>query len=254
MELLIDNYKIYYEKHGDNVEKPPVLLLHGWGTSIRSFDPVIGFLSQTHSVYALDFPGFGESPDPEEPIDTYAYADITEKFMEALKLHKPIVMGHSFGGRVSIILASRMEFSNLVLIDAAGVKPPRSMGYFFRIYSYKFMKAFCSLPLIRGIYGEFLDAYRSNAGSEDYKSATQTMKRILSIVVNQDLQKHMPMIKAPTLLVWGELDDATPVSDAKIMESRIKGSGLVVLKGAGHYSYLDRFDQFKAVISSFLGI
>ena len=91
-----------------------------------------------------------------------------------------------------------------------------------------------------------------NAGSSDYKNASPMMRQIMSKVVNEDLQHLMPSIQAETLLVWGELDDATPLSDAKIMEKKIPGAGLVVFSGAGHYSYLDCLGQFFRVIDVFL--
>ena len=78
------------------------------------------------------------------------------------------------------------------------------------------------------------------------------MKRILSKVVNEDLKHVMPLIKAPTLLIWGENDTATPIGDAKIMEKLIPNAGLVSFPGCGHYSFLDNPIQFAAVLRSFL--
>ena len=91
-----------------------------------------------------------------------------------------------------------------------------------------------------------------NAGSSDYKNATPMMRQIMSKVVNEDLQHLMPLIQVEKLLVWGDLDDATPLSHAKIMEKKIPGAGLVVFPGAGHYSYLDCLGQFLRVIDVFL--
>lgn len=254
MVINVDNYSINYITAGDmsDTSRPPIILLHGWGVDHTSFLPVIEFLGETHRVYAPDFPGFGGSPEPECPIDIFQYAELTQKFIEKLDIQKPVLMGHSFGGRVSIILGSRIELTGIMLIDSAGIVPTRGIDYHVKVWSYKLMKNFCSLPLIRNIYGDFLNAYRGNAGSDDYKKASQTMKRILSTIVNQDLKSYMPSIKYPTLLFWGELDDATPLSDAKIMESLIPDAALVVVKGGGHYSYLDNFPLFKSVSLSFL--
>jgi pimeloyl-ACP methyl ester carboxylesterase len=78
------------------------------------------------------------------------------------------------------------------------------------------------------------------------------MRAILSKVVNEDLKHVMPNIKAPTLLIWGENDTATPLSDAKTMEKLIPDAGLVSFAGCGHYSFLDNPVQFAAVLTSFL--
>ncbi|MDE5827850.1 MAG: alpha/beta hydrolase, partial [Duncaniella sp.] len=107
------------------------------------------------------------------------------------------------------------------------------------------------------IYGKekaerMLDAKRAKAGSSDYASASPMMRRILSKVVNEDLTDRLDKIKAPTLLVWGENDTATPLKDAKKMEGLIPDAGLVSFPGCGHYSFLDNPGQFAAVLRSFL--
>ena len=97
-----------------------------------------------------------------------------------------------------------------------------------------------------------LDARRAKAGSSDYANATPMMRRILSKVVNEDLTDRLASIKAPTLLIWGENDTATPLTDAKKMERLIPDAGLVSFPGCGHYSFLDNQGQFAAVLRSFL--
>ncbi|MDR1671718.1 MAG: alpha/beta hydrolase, partial [Alistipes sp.] len=86
----------------------------------------------------------------------------------------------------------------------------------------------------------------------DYNAASPVMRGTMSKVVNEDLRRFMPLIQAPTLLVWGSEDTATPIGDAKIMERLIPDAGLVTFPGAGHYSFLDRPAQFAAVLDSFL--
>ena len=78
------------------------------------------------------------------------------------------------------------------------------------------------------------------------------MRAILSKVVNEDLCHLMPKIKASTLLFWGDRDTATPLSDAKRMESLIADAGLVVAQGAGHFSFLEQADLYYRVVRSFL--
>ncbi len=98
-----------------------------------------------------------------------------------------------------------------------------------------------------------IERRRAKAASADYNAASPVMRGTLSKVVNEDLRRFMPSISAPTLLVWGEKDTATPLRDAKIMERLIPDAGLVVFPGAGHYSFLERPAQFAAVLDSFLG-
>ncbi|MGL4336438.1 MAG: alpha/beta fold hydrolase [Turicibacter sp.] len=246
MFIKIDDLNVYYEVEG---EGQPIILLHGWGQSVAAFKPVFDYLKTNFKVYNIDFPGFGKSEEPKTIWSVYDYADMLEKFVSQLNIFEPTIFGHSFGGRVGIIYAGRQNTINkLVLVDSAGIKPKRGLDYYARVYTYKLGKRILSLPGLK-VYKEQMMA---NAGSSDYKSASSTMRQIMIKVVNEDLQHLMPKIKASTLLVWGDADDATPIGDAKIMEKLIPEAGLVVFEGAGHYSYLDRLPQFLRVIDVFL--
>lgn len=109
------------------------------------------------------------------------------------------------------------------------------------------------MPLIYGKNAQKrIDQIREKRGSSDYNNASEMMRRTLSKIVNEDLKSVMPSIKAPTLLIWGENDTATPLRDAKIMERLIPDAGLVSFSGCGHYSFLDNPYQFAAVLRSFL--
>lgn len=246
MKINLKNVSVYYEVEGQG---HPLLLLHGWGQSVEAFRPIIEHLKKEFKVYTLDFPGFGQSEEPKEAWSVYDYADLVEAFIQTLNLDHPTVLGHSFGGRVGIIYAGRQKpLNKLILVDSAGVKPKRGLGYYARIYTYKLGKKVLSLPGLT-IYKEKLMA---QAGSSDYQQASPMMRQIMSRVVNEDLQHFMPSIQVETLLVWGELDDATPLKDAKLMEQAIPNAGLVVFEGAGHYAYLDCLAPFLRVMDVFL--
>lgn len=249
MYTTIMGQKIYYEVHG---EGRPIVLLHGWGTSLRLYDDVVTYLKENFKVYTLDFPGFGQSEDPSEIWSVYDYADMTEAFLNEMDIKAPILMGHSFGGRISIILGARIEVNKIILVDAAGIKPSRGMNYYRKVYFYKTMKILEKFPGVRPLFGDLIDAYKYKAGSSDYKSASPIMRQVLSKVVNDDLQSHLPKITAPTLLIWGSEDTATPVSDGRIMEEKINDAALIVFEGAGHYSYLEKPHDFKAIVTSFV--
>ena len=78
------------------------------------------------------------------------------------------------------------------------------------------------------------------------------MKQVLVKAVNYDQTDLLCNIDVPTLLIWGENDDATPLEDGKIMEEKIAGAGLVVIKDCGHYSFIEKQAQFNSVLRSFL--
>jgi len=249
MYTTINNLKVHYEVHG---EGQPIVLLHGWGTSLRLYDSVMNFLKSNYKVYTLDFPGFGLSEEPKNVWSVYDYADMTEIFLDEQSIKNPVLMGHSFGGRISIILGARRAIKKIILVDSAGVKPKRKANYYLKVYFYKFMKHIERIPGMRLLFGDLIDAYRNKAGSTDYKSASVMMRRILSKVVNDDLQHLMEKISASTLLIWGSNDTATPVADGRIMEKKIPDAALIVFDGAGHYSYLERPLEFKAIVENFI--
>lgn len=249
MIVNIDGTDINYEVSGEGAD---VLVLHGWGANIPAVLPIVNSLMGKMRVWAIDFPGFGKSALPPENWDVYSYADLVKKFVDKMEIKTPVLIGHSFGGRVCIILAGKkmLDINKIVLVDAAGIKPKHGMGYYFKVYSYKVAKKVASF--IGRFSKETEENIKSLFGSSDYKNANPVMRNIMVRVVNEDLQYLLPQIDKPTLLIYGSQDDATPVSDAKIMEKLIPDSGLVVLEGAGHFSYIDKNAQFGAVVRKFL--
>ena len=249
--ITVQGININYIQKGQGAD---ILVLHGWGANIGAVMPIVDLLCPHFRVTALDFPGFGQSGNPPANWDIYSYANFTAEFCRALDLRCPILMGHSFGGRVSIILSARkmMDICRIVLIDSAGVKPHHGADYYAKIYSYKAAKNFAKLV------GKFSqnaeDKIKSRFGSADYKNADPLMRTIMVRVVNEDLTNLLPDISHETLLIWGEKDDATPLADARLMEKRIPNAGLAVIGGAGHFSYLDNFAQFSAIMKSFLEV
>ena len=246
-----DNIDINITRQG---EGEPVLLLHGWGCTGEIFKHIASVLSTAYTTYSFDFPGFGASGEPTEVWGVEKYTQMVEAFVKENGIERPALMGHSFGGRVSIVFASRNEVSRLVLVDAAGVKPKRPFKYYWKVYTFKAMKWLCNTFLPKEKAQEIIDSRRKGAGSSDYNNASPMMRAILSKVVNEDLTHLMPAIKAPTLLFWGNLDTATPLSDAKTMERLIPDAGLVVAHGTGHFSFLENQGLFTAVIKNFFKI
>ena len=250
MEVIdIDGVKLHYTVEGSG---NPLILMHGWGCSHQTVASIAAVAAENHTVYNVDFPGFGESPEPPEVWGVEQYTRLIEEFARRLGLERPSLVGHSFGGRVGLLFASRGDVDKLILIDAAGVKPRRSLKYYYKVYSFKLMKRLMRLIFGRQGAERRIEAQRARRGSADYASSSPRMRAILSKVVNEDLKSVMPSIKAPTLLIWGEDDTATPMRDARTMERLIPDAGLVSFPGCGHYSFLDNRGQFAAVLRSFL--
>ena len=118
---------------------------------------------------------------------------------------------------------------------------------------FKMGKAVLNLPPVKAAFPDALDRFRAHFGSADYNAATGFLRDTMVKVINEDLQPYLKNIARPTLLIWGDQDTATPMRDAHIMEKEIPDAGLVVVKNAGHFSFLKDPYLVIAVIQSFLG-
>lgn len=250
-DIIIDGKKVHYDESGPDDGKP-VLLMHGWGCNHSTVKWIADSLNDKMHVYNVDLPGHGASPEPESAWGVEDFTDLMEKFCKNLNIEDPVLIGHSFGGRVSIMMGSRNPISRIVLVDAAGIPPKRPLKYYFKVYSFKTAKKV--LPVIFGkkAGGKMIDQWRGKAGSADYNNSSPMMRAVMSRCVNEDLTGYLPKIKASTLLLWGEQDRATPLSDAKLMEKLIPDAGLVSWPDCGHYSFLDNPHGFRAVLRKFL--
>lgn len=251
MKIVIDNLSLNYVDEGDSEEV--VLILHGWGANIQSMRPVSNIIADRYRILMLDLPGFGESEEPATVFDSYDYADLIIKFLNALNIEKATLIGHSFGGKISSIIAAKNpeRVKKMVLIDSAGLIPKRGVNYYAKVYSYKVKKwLFNHLPIPDKENRR--KKYQEKYGSDDYKNSSGIMRKIMVTVVNENIRDLLKDIKCEVLLIWGENDDATPLYMGEIFEKEIEDSGLVVLKDSGHFSYIDDYFTFSAVINSYL--
>lgn len=251
MESVINNVQSHWLESG-NPDGQPIVLMHGWGCNATTLASIQKVAEATHRVINVDFPGFGQSHEPDSVWGVEDYTLWLRALLEKLGIEKPVLLGHSFGGRVGIMYSSRWPVSKLILVDAAGIKPHRTINYYVKVYSFKLMKRLAPLFMGRKRAQKYIDEQRAKRGSSDYAGASARMRTIMSKVVNEDLRHLLPSISAPTLLIWGENDTATPMRDAHIMEKSIPDAGLVSFPACGHYSFLDNPRQFAAVLRSFL--
>jgi pimeloyl-ACP methyl ester carboxylesterase len=230
----------------------PIVILHGWGAHIEAVGPILTALQGASDLIALDLPGFGDSDAPDRAWDVDAYARFMIHFLDELAIERAHLVGHSHGGRVSIALAADESdrVGRLLLVDSAGIPPKRGWRYRRRVAVAKLGRV---LGKLGGGPGRRLqERMRARVASRDYLEASETMRGTLRAVIAADLTDRLPRIRASTLLVWGDRDEDTPLWMGKRMEELIPDAGLVVLEGAGHYSYADSPGQFGAVARRFL--
>ena len=252
-DIEIKGLRIHYDETGPE-NAPAVLLMHGWGCDHTTVRSIAAALETDYHVFNLDLPGHGKSSEPSEAWGVGEYTEAMEEFCRELGISDPTLIGHSFGGRIGLLMASRNPISRMVLVDAAGIKPRRSLKYYIKVYSFKIARKVLPYIVGRNRAEKIIERWRGKAGSADYRNSSAMMRAVMSRCINEDLKHVMPQIKASTLLIWGTDDTATPISDAQYMEKHIPDAGLVAFDNCGHYSFLDNPGGFRAVIRNFMKI
>ena len=238
MKKKIQDVEINYIQYGEGKD---IILLHGWGQNIQMMKPLGDAFANRFRITILDFPGFGESEEPSEPWTINKYSSILEDFVKELDIKKPIVIGHSFGGRVAIRFSARNPIEKLVLFGSPCIRIKEDLSI-----TVKLLKKLKQLPGLNS-FGEFMKKY---IGSRDYKQASPIMRQTLVNVVNEDLSKYAREIEEPTLLIWGENDTEAPVNDAKELEKIMIDAALIILPGT-HYAYLENLPQVINILNNF---
>lgn len=241
MEIKINDVTVHYTQYGNNQGKD-LLLLHGWGQNIEMMKPIGDKLEKKFKITILDLPGFGKSSEPPFPWTLNDYSDMLELFVENLKIKKPIVIGHSFGGRLAINYSSDHIIEKLVLFGSP-IKPEKSTTS-LKVRTLKSLK---KIPGMDGI----AEKMKKYIGSRDYKAASTIMRQVLVNTVNKDLTENAKKIEEETLLIWGDHDDEASIDDANILEHIMPDAGLVILPGT-HYAYLENLNQVIKILDQFL--
>ncbi|MBR3290489.1 MAG: alpha/beta hydrolase [Clostridia bacterium] len=253
MQTTIDGRQVSYMDQG---EGDVILLLHGWGAQASTYRLIIDHLSARFRVVAPDLPGFGGSDEPPTAWNVDEYVAFVDAFVAALGLTEAAVIGHSNGGRILIKFLARpdcpLTVRKAILMDAAGIPARHGMGWHIRVYSYKALKKILNLKIVKKCFPNAVTRAQSRFGSEDYKNASPLMRQVMVKMLAEDVRPCLPNITASTLLIWGENDTATPLSDGRQMEAAIPDAGLVVFSGAGHFAFAERWGQCRAVLDSFL--
>lgn len=232
---------------------PIVLLLHGWGDTLATFDALIRELGEGRFI-RLDLPGFGGSALPSSPWDVARYARFVRHFLDKLGVAEPdVLIGHSFGGRIAIksVASGLFKPKKLVLIASAGAAArdgARRRAFAALAKVGKFLTAIPPLSLLKERLREGLYA---TAGSADYLQAGPLRETFLN-VVRENLKTDAEKIKVPTLFVWGERDTETPLAEARALAQAIAGSRLAVIPGAGHFVHLERPRETAREIRAFI--
>ncbi len=247
MYTSINNQNIYFQKVGQGKD---LILLHGWGLDASSFWPVVDLLKDQFTLWILDLPGHGRSDIPKSAFTITDYKNTVMKFIKELKIQKPIILGHSFGGRVTIKLASENPkiLDKIILEDSAGISQKSGIqnellkvlarGVKHLIPNIFNLKELLRLKLYKTLKSDYLD--------------TGLLKETFKKSINEDLTEDLKKISTEALIIWGENDQTTPLEDGKRMYQLIKNSKLVILEGVGHAPHISDPERFALYVKDFV--
>ena len=219
----------------------PLVFLHGWGCDARSFGGAMEYFSRRgRTCMTFSFPPFGGTDMPPEDWSLRDYSAFTLALLDKCAFDKVIFIGHSFGGRVAIDIASGEDKERayaLALVAAAGVRPRRGLRYALRRMAFKRDKRL----------GRDVTKYYS----PDWLALPERMRGVFSRIVSEDLTERLNDISCPTVLFWGDGDRETPPYMCGIMARRIRGAEAIRLKG-GHFAYAEDHVTFVTSLAELI--
>ncbi len=237
-----------------------LMLLHGWMCSAEMMKSIQIPMSEKMRTAAIDFPGHGRNGQSAQPLETWGvedYMELTAELIRLLDMAPCDIVGHSFGGRVAILLAATYPelVGRMVLCDAAGIRAEPGAKQSFKTSVYRALRhgldTMEKSKILKPWSERGKEALVQAFGSQDYRSLDPRMRETFKRIVNRDLTAELPKIKASTLLFWGSADRETPLWMGQKMEKLIPDAGLVVEEGAGHFAYLERGTSLMRILNSF---
>ncbi len=241
MKFTTKDVNINYVRYG-NISGKSIVYLHGWGQNIAMMKPVADPFSEEFDIIILDLPGFGDSEEPKSVWLLTDYVECIHELLVSLNIENPIIVGHSFGGKLGLLYASKYKVNKLVLFASPYKKEIEKLSL-----KTKVLKSLKHVPVINKLEG----FAKKHIGSTDYKNASIIMRKIMVEHVNTDITDEVKKIKCPTLIVWGTKDEAVNVNSAYELEKLIPDAGVVIYEECTHYAYLERLNQTINVLWNF---
>lgn len=232
-----------------------IVILHGWGLSGKTFAPLVKSLKNLgYRVWAPDMPGFGDTRTPDKPLTLNDYAKFLDDYLRIHSIEQPILIGHSFGGRVSLKY-NELYPNNvrvLILSGTPGFTPIPKKKLLLFITLAKIGKLLFSIPPFSLVQDAVRKWYYYVVGAKEFFRAEGAMRETFKNIVSQDLLTAMECVNIPTLLLWGEYDIIVPISIAERMHRIISGSELIVIPEADHGVPFKQPEVFASYVNRFV--
>lgn len=258
----------------DMGEGDPIVFVHGLSGSWPNWLEQLPVFALTHRVIAMDLPGFGHSPMPEQDITISGYARVLDGLCDVLGIDAATVVGNSMGGFVSaeLAIAFPQRVERLVLVSAAGISTYQNREV-QRIEPY-LRRLAPMLAVYTGWTAARSDWMARRPGLRNMTLGTVTrhpsrlpaalaaeqlrgagkpgFMQALRANIDYPIAERLPEIACPTLIVWGAEDKIIPVADADMFERLIPNSRKIVFEGTGHMAMLERPTAFNGLLEEFM--
>lgn len=249
MYTIVKNQTIHYQKIGRGKD---LIMLHGWKQDVSTFWPVVDLLKDNFTLWLIDLPGFGRSENPKKVFGVSDYAEVVKQFIVKFEIKKPVVLGHSLGGRIAIKLAAKYPtlLGKLILENSAGLRPKKDLPKFIfyvlaKVFKYLVPNIF---NLKRNLRSKFYKTLKS-----DYLTAGK-LQDTFTKILNEDLSSDLPKIKVDTLLIWGDKDPIpeSSLKNGKKMYQLIAKSKMAVLEDTEHFPHIENPKGFVTYVKDFI--
>lgn len=233
-----EDISLYYEKYGSG--EKTILILPGWGDNRKTFYNIINHFKEKYTIYIMDYPGFGNSVFPNKDLTIYDYTNLIRNFMFDNNIENPIIIAHSFGGRIATLLSGyyKEKIDKIIMIDTAAIKPKKSIKALFRQSLYKLLKKLAIfIPKIKK--ERYMQKLIKIFASSDYQVLSKSMQQTFKNIVNEDISYYLKQIDEEVLILWGKNDIDTPLKYGIKTNKLIKHSALIVFPKGSHFSYLE---------------
>jgi len=268
-KIELSGVNVHYVEAGKG---PPLLFLHGLGGSWKDWSETLPAFAATYQVIAVDFPGFGDSDQPEVRYSVEWLTEVVEKFIQEWKLDGVNLVGHSMGGLVALNLASRpnSRVKKLIIADAVGIGDKaefisyamtrKILGPETRWESFEgFLR-----DEFRGMVESFVKGQKPKTARDFFESVPKnpiTGNRFLPMtpsvqmtasIIDFDVRPKLASILQPTLILWGAKDHIAPLQDASLLNKEIRQSQLLLFPDSGHSPMMEHPSLFNQELRKFL--
>ncbi len=233
----------------------PLIILHGWGSSINSWTNVALSLEEGGvKVFIPDLPGFGETSQPPLSWGLSDYVEFMRVFLKTLRVQNFFLAGHSFGGQIAIAYTAQypQNIKKLILMSVARIIKRRKLRIKIFMIATKIGDFIFSLPVLAFLRPYVENIWYKFAGERDYYLATAIMKETRKRVVSEEVGPRLNLVKIPTLILWGGKDNVTLLADGRIIQREIIGSKMRVFENEGHDINLKKYREVALEIKEFI--